>query len=94
MLTEVDRVIGRDHRLPHLRRRAESSYKVDPTSTEDAAKTDQPAGEIKRDGTTVQLPYLTTAPGYAQELLIVNRGTRVADPTAPTPQASCPPPRR
>ena len=43
------------------------------------AKTDQPAGEIKRDGTTVHLPYLTTAPGYAQELLIVNRGAKDAD---------------
>ena len=42
-------------------------------------KTDQPAGEIKRDGTTVHLPYLTTAPGYAQELLIVNRGARDAE---------------
>jgi len=32
-------------------------------------------GAIKHNGTTVQLPYLTTFEGYNQRLVIVNRGT-------------------
>ena len=31
-------------------------------------------GRIKRDGTTVRFPYLTTREGYVQRIRIVNRG--------------------
>ena len=39
-----------------------------------AAVTGQDAGEIKRDGTTVHLGYLTTYEGHNQRLVMVNRG--------------------
>ena len=44
-----------------------------------SALTDQKAGEIDRNGTTVRLPYLTTMQGYSQQVVLVNRGTRSAD---------------
>ena len=35
-------------------------------------------GRIRRDGTTVQIPYLTTATEYNQRIVIVNRSSRAA----------------
>ena len=35
-------------------------------------------GRIRRDGTSVQIPYLTTAPEYNQRIVIVNRLPRAA----------------
>jgi hypothetical protein len=40
----------------------------------DAAPMMQTLGAIKRDGTTVRFPYLTTREGYVQRIRIVNRG--------------------
>ena len=40
----------------------------------DPAPMKQTLGRIKRDGTTVRLPYLTTHEKFAQRLYIVNRG--------------------
>ena len=36
-------------------------------------------GRIRRDGTTVQIPHLTTAAEYEQHIVIVNRSSRAAD---------------
>ncbi len=38
-------------------------------------------GEIKRDGTTVDIPYITTFDGYNQRLILTNKGSRDADYT-------------
>ena len=35
-----------------------------------------PIGRIRRDGTRVQIPFLTTYSGYSQRVVIVNRNTR------------------
>ena len=40
----------------------------------DPAPMMQTLGAIKRDGTTVRFPYLTTREGYVQRIRIVNRG--------------------
>ena len=36
-------------------------------------------GRIRRDGTSVQIPHLTTAAEYEQRIVIVNRSSRAAD---------------
>ena len=41
----------------------------------------QDIGSIERNGTTVRLPYLSTADGYNNRLIIVNRGSVAADYT-------------
>ena len=41
---------------------------------EDIAET--PIGRIRRDGTRVQIPFLTTYSGYRQRVVIVNRNTK------------------
>ncbi len=38
-------------------------------------------GEIKRDGTTVDIPYITTFDGYNQRLILTNKGSRDANYT-------------
>ena len=59
------------------------SYDVTPTYMETGEMqamtptgTATPIGSIRRDGTTVRLPYLTTNDLYNQRLVVVNRGSK------------------
>ena len=52
----------------------ETKYKATPMQANTPMSGTHELGTIVRDGTTVQLPYLTTREGYVQRIRIMNRG--------------------